>query len=251
MWRPQTSVRLAVSNVLGHVVLLETLIETGMLTTAAILTGSEAARGVPKLRIKRPTFAEHSVDEFTTVIDGSFFAGRKVDSKLAYGQTKYLGAPWLSALARKHSTLRLVTVSPGNTSGTDGFRDFGLVTRTLLQHIVMPYVAPTLGMGHKLEDGAKRLVDAVIDDSFKTGGFYASAPKAIAGPLLDQAPASSATSATRLSRTTPTPPSTDSSRYLPRRHPIDSGGREHAVLPVTPGEPALTSQQSIPTITCQ
>jgi hypothetical protein len=129
MWRPQTSVRLAVSNVLGHVVLLETLIETGMLTTAAILTGSEAARGVPKLRIKRPTFAEHSVDEFTTVIDGSFFAGRKVDSKLAYGQTKYLGAPWLSALARKHSTLRLVTVSPGNTSGTDGFRDFGLVTQ--------------------------------------------------------------------------------------------------------------------------
>jgi NAD(P)-dependent dehydrogenase (short-subunit alcohol dehydrogenase family) len=175
------------SNVLGHVVLLETLIDTRMLTSAAVLTGSEAARGVPKLRIKRPTFAEHSVAEFTTVIDGSFFGGGKVDLKLAYGQAKYLGALWLSALARRNPNLRLVTVSPGNTSGTDGFRDFGLVTRTLLQRIVMPYLAPTLGVAHKLEDGAKRLTDAVVDDSLETGVFYASAPKAITGPLLDQA----------------------------------------------------------------
>ena len=106
-------------NVLGHVVLLEGLLSAGLLTSTAVLTGSEAARGVPKMRIKRPTFSTHSVNEFTSVIDGSFFDGRKRDPMLAYGQAKYLGALWMSALARQHPELRLLTVSPGNTTGTD------------------------------------------------------------------------------------------------------------------------------------
>jgi NAD(P)-dependent dehydrogenase (short-subunit alcohol dehydrogenase family) len=78
------------SNVLGHAVLLEGLVDAGLLTSTAVLTGSEAARGVPILRIKRPTFATRSVDEFASVIDGSFFNGRKFDPMLAYGQVKYL-----------------------------------------------------------------------------------------------------------------------------------------------------------------
>lgn len=175
------------SNVLGHVVLLEQLIDNGVLTSTAVLTGSEAARGVPKLRMKRPVFATHSVDEFTTVIDGSYFRGRKLDPMLAYGQVKYLGALWMSALARRHPDLRLLTVSPGNTSGTEAFRDMGRVTRVLLQRIVMPYVAPAFGIAHQLEVGAKRLVDAISDDSLESGVFYASAPQALTGPLIDQA----------------------------------------------------------------
>lgn len=39
------------ANVLGHVMLLEALIQREMLTAAAVLTGSEAARGVVQLRI--------------------------------------------------------------------------------------------------------------------------------------------------------------------------------------------------------
>lgn len=61
------------------------------------------------------------------------------------------------------------------------------MTRTVVTRFVMPYVAPALGVAHKLEDGAKRLVDAVVADSFETGVFYASAPKALTGALLDQA----------------------------------------------------------------
>jgi NAD(P)-dependent dehydrogenase (short-subunit alcohol dehydrogenase family) len=175
------------ANVLGHVVLLEQLIVRGMLTSTAVLTGSEAARGVPILRIKRPIFETHSVDEFATVIDGSFFRGRKFDPSLAYAQVKYLGALWMSALARKHPDLRLLTVSPGNTSGTDVFRDLSVVPRTLLQRIVMPYVAPAFGIAHKLDVGAKRLVDGVNDESWESGVFYASAPKTLTGPLMDQA----------------------------------------------------------------
>ena len=40
-------------NVLGHAVLLESMLQSGQLTQAAILVGSEAARGVPKMG-KRP-----------------------------------------------------------------------------------------------------------------------------------------------------------------------------------------------------
>lgn len=174
------------TNVLGHVVLLEHLINAGLLTSTAVLTGSEAARGVPKLRIKRPTFATHSVDEFASVIDGSFFRGAKLDPMLAYGQVKYLGALWMSALARKHPNLRLLTVSPGNTSGTEAMRDLPTVPRVIMQRVVMPYVGPMFGISHPLEVGAKRLVDAVVGGRLESGGFYASAEKTLTGPLFAQ-----------------------------------------------------------------
>jgi NAD(P)-dependent dehydrogenase (short-subunit alcohol dehydrogenase family) len=175
------------SNVLGHAALLEDLIGNGLLSSTAVLTGSEAARGAPKMRIKRPTFATHSVDEFTSVIDGSFFSARKVDIMLAYGQVKYLGSLWMSALARKHPGLRLLTVSPGNTAGTGALRDIGTVPRVIMQHFVMPYVGPLFGLSHPLEVGAKRLFDAMVDGSLHSGKFYASAESTLTGPLVDQA----------------------------------------------------------------
>ena len=174
------------SNVLGHAVLLEGLVDAGLLGATAVLTGSEAARGVPKLRMKRPTFATRSVDQFASVIDGSFFDGHKFDAMLAYGQVKYLGALWMSALARKHPDLRLLTVSPGNTSGTDALRDMATVPRVIMQRVVMPYVGPMFGISHPLEVGAKRLVDALVGGGLHSGGFYASAAKKLTGPLVDQ-----------------------------------------------------------------
>jgi hypothetical protein len=136
--------------------------------------------------MKRPTFATRSVDEFASVIDGSFFHGRKVDPMLAYGQVKYLGALWMSALARRHPELRLLTVSPGNTAGTDALRDLAAVPRVIMQRVVMPYVGPMFGIAHPLEVGAKRLVDALVAGGLRSGGFYASAAKALTGPLVDQ-----------------------------------------------------------------
>lgn len=174
------------SNVLGHAVLLEGLVDAGLLSATAVLTGSEAARGVPKLRMKRPTFATRSVEEFASVIDGSFFHGRKFDPMLAYGQVKYLGALWMSALARMHPDLRLLTVSPGNTSGTDALRDLATVPRVIMRRVVMPYVGPMFGISHPLDVGAKRLVDALVGGGLRSGGFYASAANTLTGPLFDQ-----------------------------------------------------------------
>ena len=174
------------SNVLGHVVLLENLLATGALTNTAVLVGSEAARGVPSLGMARPTFASHSVEEFANVIDGSFFKQHKFNTFLAYGQVKYLGPLWMSALARQHPDLRLLTVSPGNTAGTAALRDMGPLTRAVMNHFLLPYVLPALGRGHRLETGAQRLTDGVTDEQLRSGVFYASRAGKVTGPLVDQ-----------------------------------------------------------------
>ena len=170
------------TNVLGHVVLLEGLLAEGRLGEVAVLAGSEAARGVPKLRMKRPSFASTSADELATVIDGSYFASRKADFNLAFGQAKYIGALWMAYLARQHPDRRLITVSPGGTTGTQAANDLKLPLR-----IAAKYVMPRLGLTHKLDVGARRLVDGVINPTLSSGVFYASPANAVTGPLVNQA----------------------------------------------------------------
>ena len=170
------------TNVLGHVVLLEGLLAEGRLDEVAVLAGSEAVRGVPKLRMKGPSFVSTSVDELATVIDGSYFANRKPDFNLAFAQAKYIGALWMAYLARQHPDLRFVTVSPGNTTGTQAPSDLPLPMR-----VAAKYVMPALGLAHKLDVGAKRLVDGVTDPTLFSGAFYASAANTLTGPLVNQA----------------------------------------------------------------
>src|ERR1700760_2805725 len=55
------------TNVLGHVVLLEGLLAEDRLGEVAVLAGSEAVVGVPKLGMKRPSFVSSSADELATV----------------------------------------------------------------------------------------------------------------------------------------------------------------------------------------
>jgi NAD(P)-dependent dehydrogenase (short-subunit alcohol dehydrogenase family) len=174
-------------NVLGHVVLLEDLISTRSLTEVAVLVGSEAAPGVPKMRFPRPTFSSSSADEFASVIDGSFFAGDKFNAMLAYGQVKYLGALWMASMARRHPELRFITMSPGNTAGIEAPRDQPALLRAIANHIFLPHVAPLLGIGHKLDYGAKPLAAAVTDPSRQSGVFYATAANTMTGPVIDQA----------------------------------------------------------------
>ena len=175
------------SNVLGHVVLLESLLAAGRLTEVAVYVGSEAARGVPKLRIPRPAFATSSADELASAIDGSYFTNRKYQGSLDYGQSKYIAALWMAALARKYPDLRLVTMSPGNTAGTQGLSGAPAPVRFLAQRVVQPIVFPALGIGHRLPDGAARIVKAVTDPTLTSGVFYASAEKKITGAVVDQA----------------------------------------------------------------
>ncbi len=168
-------------NVLGHVVLLEELLAEYRLSEVAVFAGSEAARGIPKMGFKRPSFVSNSADELATVIDGSCFADRKPDVNLAYGQAKLIGILWMAHLARQHPDRRFITVSPGNTTGTQAPNDLKLPLR-----LAAKYVMPLLGIAHKLDVGAKRLVDGVTDPTLASGVFYASAAKTLKGPLVDQ-----------------------------------------------------------------
>ena len=169
-------------NVLGHAVLLETLLAEDRLGEVAVYAGSEAARGVPKFGMKRPSFVSTSADELATVINGSYFAGRKPDRNLAHGQVKYIAALWMAYLARQYPDRRFVTVSPGNTSGTEGPNDMGLPLR-----LAARYVMPILKISHKLEVGARRLVDGVTDPALSSGVFYASGANTTTGPVVNQA----------------------------------------------------------------
>jgi len=174
------------SNVLGHVVLLDGLIAADKLGRAAVFAGSEAARGVPRMGMKRPTLATSSVDEFASLCDGTYFRGRKADATLAYGQVKYVGALWMAAAARRHPTLRLITMSPGNTRGTDLARDFPLPLRFMMTYILMPVVAPLFGMVHDVDHGARRLIEGLTDETLTSGSFYGSKAHTLTGPVIDQ-----------------------------------------------------------------
>ena len=170
------------TNVLGHVVLLEGLLAEDRLGEVAVFVGSEAVRGVPKLRMKPPTFVSTSADELASVIDGSYWDSHKPDFNVAFGQAKYIGALWMAYLARKHPDRRFLTVSPGNTTGTGAASGLPLPMR-----VAAKYVMPALGLAHKLDVGSKRLVDAVTDPTLSNGAFYASGDNKLNGPMVNQA----------------------------------------------------------------
>ena len=193
------------TNVLGHVVLLEGLLAEDRLGEVAVLVGSEAVRGVPKLRMKGPSWVSHSADEFATVIDGSYFAGKKADFNLAFGQAKYIGALWMGYLARQHPDRRFITVSPGNTTGTHAAKDLPLPMR-----IGAKYVMPALGLSHKLDVGRNGWLTASPTRPCRAACSTPARRTPLQVPCSTK-PTSSPIWRTRRFRTTPTRPSTASS----------------------------------------
>ena len=166
-------------NLLGHVVLAEELLKAGKLTGVAVYAGSEAVRGVPEMGIKQFPLKTSSVDEFATIADGTFYGDSK-DPMAAYGLVKYMAALWMSTLARKHPGVRFVTMSPGATTGTEALSKAPGFQRIMFT--VMFQFMLLMGKVHRLEVGAKRYVDALTDESFKSGVFYAS-QKGVTGPV--------------------------------------------------------------------
>lgn len=174
------------ANVLGHAALLEELINRKLLKRVALYVGSEASRGIPKMNMKRPELKKSSVDEFDTLINGSFFHDRKEDGALAYGQVKYIGEMWLASMARKHPGIKMISMSPGSTQGTRTADSFSPVFKFFYNHLLMPFLFPLMGLSHKLGTGAKRIVDGINNASYKSGVFYGSNANVLVGPVIDQ-----------------------------------------------------------------
>ncbi|MGI8711581.1 MAG: hypothetical protein ACR2NR_00020 [Solirubrobacteraceae bacterium] len=89
-------------------------------------------------------------------------------------------------MARKHPELRFITISPGNTAGTQATSDMPLLAQIIIKQVVMR-IAPAFGLAHPLKDGAQRLVNAISDPTLHNGVFYASKANTITGPVIDQA----------------------------------------------------------------
>ncbi len=174
--------QIAASNIAGHAALVERLIDAGLLTGTVEFVGSEAAFGVPALHIPAPDLSDMSAESFSSWLDGSWFAGRRANRGLAYGQAKLLGALWIGAQARRHGDLRMFTMSPGNTTGTGVNRDLPAPVRMLA-----PRVMALLGRSHSLPNGTERLAAGLLDPAFGGGRFYASARGRLTGPVTDQA----------------------------------------------------------------
>ncbi len=94
-----------------------------------------------------------------------------------------MGALWMSALARQYPQIRFVTMSPGGTNGTEGLNDLPPVKRFVLRGMFRLMLL--LGKMHRLETGAKRYVDGLLDKSYKSGVIYAS-KVGVTGPVVDQ-----------------------------------------------------------------
>jgi NAD(P)-dependent dehydrogenase (short-subunit alcohol dehydrogenase family) len=177
---------LAATNILGHVILVEELIKHDKLKKAVLLASAEAVPGVKMLGMKPVSMRTSSVDEFAAVLDGSYF-GNKFDVTQAYGYVKYTATMWTLSMARKYPDIKFVVVSPGNTKGTQAPNNLPPAMKFMLKYFMMPVVFPLIGgMVHKLEVGAKRFVDGISDERFKSGIFYASKEGKLSGDMVDQ-----------------------------------------------------------------
>ena len=177
---------LAATNILGHVILVDELIKLGKLKKAVLYPSAEAVPGVKMLGMKPVAMKTSSIDEFAGVLDGSYF-GNKFDAVQAYGYVKYAATMWMLSMARKHPGLKFVVMSPGNTKGTLAPNNLPPAMAFMLKNIMMPVVFPLMGgMVHKLEVGAKRFVDGISDERYKSGVFYASKQGKLSGDVVDQ-----------------------------------------------------------------
>ncbi len=176
---------LAATNILGHVILVEELIKHDKLKKAVLSVSAEAVPGVKMLGMKPVAMKTSSVDEFAAVLDGSYF-GNKFDPMQAYGYVKYAVTMWALSMARKYPHIKFVVMSPGNTGGTNAPDNLPPAMKFMLKYLMMPIVMPLMGMVHKLEVGAKRFVDGISDEQYKSGVFYASKEGKLSGDVVDQ-----------------------------------------------------------------
>jgi hypothetical protein len=156
------------------------------LKKAVLLASAEAVPGVKMLGMKPVSMKTSSVDAFAAVLDGSYF-GDNFDNVQAYGYVKYAATMWMLSMARKYPDLKFVVMSPGNTGGTNAPDNLPPAMKFMLKYFMMPIVFPLIGgMVHKLEVGAKRFVDGISDERYKSGIFYASKEGKLSGDVVDQ-----------------------------------------------------------------
>jgi len=74
-------------------------------------------------------------------------------------------------------------MSPGATTGTEGFNTLSPVKQYVMKGMMK--VMLMIGKVHKLEVGAQRFVEGLLNESYQSGVFYGS-KKGLTGPIGEQ-----------------------------------------------------------------
>ncbi len=176
-------------NMLGHVLLVDELLSKNKISGKAatvIYSGSESARGIPQMSLEPPKLKTGSVEEFMSICDGSFFPdGAGNDPKYVGAFAKFIGALWMSSMARKTPHVRFVTISPGATKGTAIRRDLPCHKRLFVGTLLN--ILSCCGQAHSLQVGANRYVDALLEHSTYNSGVFYGSRKGLSGEVIDQA----------------------------------------------------------------
>lgn len=175
------AVCLFAQNIVGHGVLIEELLSSGKISAGGkiVCSGSEQARGITELSMKRPPLEPLTAEHFASLINGTAI---KDFNKEAYASAKAIGALYVAALARKHREQYFLMVSPGGTSGTKLFDFLPTPIRWGLSCLLK-----ITGQMHDVRTGAARYVEPVMAASnvFPSGTFVASL-KGQTGKVGDQ-----------------------------------------------------------------
>lgn len=172
-------------NVLGHVHFTDLIIENGKLseTGSVMYVASFAARGAPEVRAAKPPITEGSIEEWTSVANGTKFDDSSTYTDI-YGATKLMGALWTMSMARKHPKMRFMTIDPGMARGTSGTKSLPFFQRLTMETAM--WVMQKLGRAHSVDVGAKRYVDVMLNEEDFTSGVWWGSKKGLTGSLANQ-----------------------------------------------------------------
>ena len=124
------------------------------------------------MSLEPPKLKSGSVEEFMSICDGSFFpSGAGNDPKYVGAFAKFVGALWMSSMARKTPHVRS-SISPCHKR---------LFVGTLLN------ILSCCGKAHSLQVGAKRYVDALLEHSTYNSGVFYGSRKGLSGEVSNQA----------------------------------------------------------------
>ena len=172
------------SNVLGHFLLVEELMQAKKLKGVVLYSGSEASRGFLKGKIATPDLSEGSVEVFKSIANGEYFED-PIPNK-AYGYVKLTATLAMAALSQKYSSIKFITMSPGATETTSFADNLFPLLKRFFKSFAIPYALPLIGVVHRVDKAAARYIEGITNTQLKSGHFYASKPHALTGPIVDQ-----------------------------------------------------------------
>ena len=172
-------------NVLGHVLFTDLMLENRKLSESGTVmyVASFAARGAPEVRAAKPPITSGSVEEWTSVANGTKFDESSSYTDI-YGATKLVGALWTMSMARKHPKKRFITIDPGMARGTSGTKSLPFFQKLTMETAM--WVMQKLGRAHSVDVGAKRYLDVMLNRDDFTSGVWWGSKKGLTGKLANQ-----------------------------------------------------------------